>query len=514
MADGHIYDLDIFEDDDRVKDFKSYEGGEKVVLKKTKKNKHKKWGLTLPKKSSIKFTGKKAGMKKKGTLRRALESEPETMTMKALVLRVTDSVGTSIVDDAATLSVRTFGGEVGGEEDLINTAKLLKDCSYGKVEIVKATGPQVVDGVLEVTVDIEAQVSVWSDINSESLAAATLILGELTSQYDRVLTVMPGTNTAWRAWALVKGHWSCYNKHHGSAPTAVMHELGHNFGFGHSASLTFYGGDTSGFMGLTSADHEDYQKCYNTVYSYYSGWYTDKFITVKVDELPYSGKLIGLMDYKKAPEGYIGVIIPQPDTEDDLDDVIIGYHRTRAGALISEMDGLYKNSVSIYTHRASTESFSASTNQANLGEHDSHLIENFNGSGNKLEIRTTTVDYEEDIDVLYFNIEVGFDLPPQEIPVKVKNVVKLLSQMICLNPIWLSEDDNNADECADRVISSPSCKGDLFVWVFKSWGCRCCPPLAQGEPWESNFKYNQYWNVYQAREIPGETTCFEDCAID
>jgi len=90
-------------------------------------------------------------------------------TKEVLVIRVIGSeVGQEPDPDANTLSRRIFGGD----DDKVNLKSKYEACSAGKLSLVKATGDGIVDGVLEVNLDISTDGVSTETLENEVLNAA------------------------------------------------------------------------------------------------------------------------------------------------------------------------------------------------------------------------------------------------------------------------------------------------------------------------------------------------------
>lgn len=170
-------------------------------------------------------------------------------TSRLLVLRIT-YIGTQPTLSSIQLAGRIFG--TGSAAESVNVVDQYRRCSFGKLNIVPASGHnRIKNGIMEI--DIDQAVSSSNTVRTLENAAAdqaTKILGNLPSQYEHVLMVMPTHKTIslsgsnYLAYAYLNGYRSVFNDAWAGRISATQHELGHNLNIGHSGQGKATYGDT------------------------------------------------------------------------------------------------------------------------------------------------------------------------------------------------------------------------------------------------------------------------------
>ena len=118
-----------------------------------------------------------------------------------------------------------------------------------------ATGDAVVNGVIDVRLSksMDSYLS-DSEVRNEALSLIPKDLNAV-NDYTFTILVMPDSSQSYlsgaKAWFPGKVSW--YRDLHGSDPTYLLHELGHNLGHGHSGNGKYNEyGDPTCTMGVSS----------------------------------------------------------------------------------------------------------------------------------------------------------------------------------------------------------------------------------------------------------------------
>ena len=135
-----------------------------------------------------------------------------TGTHKVLVARVT-TLDAEVSLDAATISDRIFGDKAG------TVKTLYQGCSFNKLQVVPATGPEIVGGVTEIAISSSMQNIPVSDFENEIIAALQEKVGSLDQFQHFMLCVPRGSKSrrggsgskGWTAYAVVGGSKSVFN---------------------------------------------------------------------------------------------------------------------------------------------------------------------------------------------------------------------------------------------------------------------------------------------------------------
>ena len=106
-----------------------------------------------------------------------------------VVLRVTDNLGNSPTDDAATISDKLFGTH----GDQVNLRTRYNDCSFGQMQFTPGTGHDFVDGVAEITVSgMAAEGAERIAFMNQVIKDAAVKYGiALNDEYDHIVFVYP-----------------------------------------------------------------------------------------------------------------------------------------------------------------------------------------------------------------------------------------------------------------------------------------------------------------------------------
>ena len=225
------------------------------------------------------------------------------------------------------------------------------DCSYSSFQPMPfsgttTTGKIISNGVAEVTITTYVIGEPTGLIQSLALEEANIAFGDLQTQFDFVmLLIPPGTvlasATNWKAYAYID-HWiSVYNDAWSIYPSVHMHEIGHNIGLSHSHDETSYG-DGSCLMGASPEITNGPRKCFNGPKSWQLGWYHAIKLSIDVEKI--SGnyyQLYGISDYDKEILQLSFTAIKLTNTADSLDYYLT--FNSKRGITIDTEDG--ENSV-------------------------------------------------------------------------------------------------------------------------------------------------------------------------
>lgn len=233
--------------------------------------------------------------------RRHNRAPSDPKTYEVLVLRVIDSVGTSLDADALQLRESILEGEASLNSHLAG-------CSKDHVAIQATTkyftmvNGQKVNGIVDVHIDIEANNSNSGKLERHASKNAKELYGKLGKEYDLVMFCQPPTEKQnWIAYAYVD-HWgSYYNGKWCQRLSVQSHEIGHSLNLGHSGLADNEYGDLSCTMGPGYDIVGGPRQCYNAAKAYQLGWYSESVQSVDpLDfvEKPENFTLIGVASYE------------------------------------------------------------------------------------------------------------------------------------------------------------------------------------------------------------------------
>jgi len=316
-------------------------------------------------------------------------------TLKTLVVRPISPNGAVVAASTAKLRNDVF-------EDDVCLKSQMEACSHQQLTIQAANVGD--GGVVEVQMDVNPldtgdRNANRGEISASARTAAAALYGggpdgdDLGANYDLVIFCVP-TNGRWDAFAYLNRYDSYYNKDRCSISGVLMHEVGHNFGLGHSGTG---GGDVysdlTGYMGAGSTADDGPRKCYNAVKSYEIGWYDQQIASFDPIEAavgnPTSFVLNGVGDYKvdgSSTGELISLRLEQfGDTKEGVD-YYLGYNR-KNGPTSGCVQ--FCDQVILYSKDGGVSSQSPSTRVAMLSEGDTYAIEDYRGIGS-----TVTIDFE------------------------------------------------------------------------------------------------------------------------
>ena len=224
-------------------------------------------------------------------------------TLKVLVVRVIDSVGTGPDPDAAQLEEDIFDGNVCLKSQF-------EACNHNQVLIEQATefstilnNNVTVNGIVNVEVDVLAEEGNVNVLEHRAIEVAENTYGPLAETYDLVMFCLPPGTGDWLAYAYINDWRSFYNNKWCQRVSAQMHEIGHNLNLGHSGlpNDSEYA-DKSGMMGFSYNVDNGPIQCFNPAKSFQLGWYTKQILSI--NPLDYIGEpqtfiLNGVADYQK-----------------------------------------------------------------------------------------------------------------------------------------------------------------------------------------------------------------------
>ena len=131
-------------------------------------------------------------------------------------------------------------------------------CSHGALNLVPATGPNIVNGVAEVRLGRRiAGEEILGSLQDFILEATENVVGSV-DQYSHVVFCIPDDalmdgSTKWTAFTYFHSHWSFFQKRRCSAMSVTMHELGHNIGVSRCYLLLNF---LFGFCGLNISSQD------------------------------------------------------------------------------------------------------------------------------------------------------------------------------------------------------------------------------------------------------------------
>uniref|UniRef100_A0A7S3QHF5 Peptidase M11 gametolysin domain-containing protein n=1 Tax=Chaetoceros debilis TaxID=122233 RepID=A0A7S3QHF5_9STRA len=310
-----------------------------------------------------------------------------------LVIKTIDTSGRTVPQTIQELSNNVFGPE---SEDAINARNQFFACSAGKFDLSPGNfghedNPDHTPGVIEVNIDISLVGQTQSAIRSAILTAANAKLGlSLPGQYEFTLyTIEDCDGCGWAAYAYYNSHLSMYRKNYASYPAVVLHELGHNFGLGHSGETVTYD-DHSCLMGNPLFGFDLAKMCYNAAKSWQIGWYADAEVDYKptvIGNESWTGQLVGVAQYSHADRD--GRPVTLRIDSGSTNDYFINFNR-KIGMTSQNKEG--SDLVNVYEQDGNGESTgNASKILKNLNEGDEWTKANFGNSGKTLSIKVNEI---------------------------------------------------------------------------------------------------------------------------
>lgn len=211
-----------------------------------------------------------------------------TGSKRILVVRVI-SPDSSTSSSSSDLSNKIFGTH----GDVANLKSQYSSCSFNHLTVIPSVGNNVVDGVLEVTINQNVINSTSNTIQN----AVTEIIGGKPDFADHVMYCLPpGTSGRWIAYAYTDSWLTVYNNNWCKYLSAQMHEIGHNLGLGHANENGIVYSDQTGYMGYSYSQDDSPLMCFNSYHSSLLGWYKSK-TTILQSSLHFNGNLSGFVDF-------------------------------------------------------------------------------------------------------------------------------------------------------------------------------------------------------------------------
>ena len=195
--------------------------------------------------------------------RRRLNAKKNMGVLTTLVVRPRSPNGAIVEVSPAKLRNDIF-------EDTMCLKSQMAACSFNQVEIQPAT---IGDGGV-VDVEIDVNPSNDGDGNTNEIATKARVKTEelyggaeglLKTEFDIVLFCLPPGSGNWVAYTFVNGYDSYYNNKFCTSSDILMHEVGHNFGLGHSElpPPSIWSRDFTGLMSGAGSADDPPRRCYN-----------------------------------------------------------------------------------------------------------------------------------------------------------------------------------------------------------------------------------------------------------
>ncbi|KAL7455257.1 hypothetical protein ACHAWC_007593, partial [Mediolabrus comicus] len=250
----------------------------------------------------INLAGGKIEKSKKPKNKRALLQEESTEEQKRNLAEVHRHLATSGPKKVIAVRVNTSNGSYVGTEaelsdslfsyDNYSLKKGYEQCSHGQLTINPGTlasgvtsGTSITNGVMTIDVAIEQTGSNNGDITNAVTAKINELFGVSNPTAigaDYLMYCLPSGAMPGIAYAYINNWMSVYQDSWCRSPSAQMHEVGHNFGFGHSNEGATEYGDQSGMMGYSYGTTTGPVMCFNAAKSYQSGWFADETLTMNI----------------------------------------------------------------------------------------------------------------------------------------------------------------------------------------------------------------------------------------
>mmetsp|Transcript_12112 Transcript_12112/g.13891 ORF Transcript_12112/g.13891 Transcript_12112/m.13891 type:complete len:785 (-) Transcript_12112:149-2503(-) len=176
-------------------------------------------------------------------------------------------------------------------------AKTYRDCSFGKMNFVPATGNDIRKGVGRVEIQANTQGMDFREVENLVTRAINAKYGSV-EDYDHVIYCLPkGTSEGWLAYGYMDWYRSVYNDDFCAQHSALVHEVGHNIGLHHSNEEGLYKDQTC-MLGFSYRWTGGPRMCFNAHKNYFMGWYSDRTKRIGRQD-GWTGMLVAFVDYDK-----------------------------------------------------------------------------------------------------------------------------------------------------------------------------------------------------------------------
>ncbi|GFH61429.1 hypothetical protein CTEN210_17905 [Chaetoceros tenuissimus] len=224
--------------------------------------------------------------------RRKLVSLPSKGTMRLLIIAV------GVPQSAYQIAVDTFG------KNNRNLRNIYKNCSGNQLKINPSQVKGAVHGVLTIPPPANVcsynyvKLSNYAKYHSKAMAAYG------TATIDHYMFVLPNDNCVnfrgGQAWGEIGGRTTWVQANSQAFPIVQVHEVGHNMGFQHSATLTNSYGDGTDYMSNKAVwDKEGNKMCFNGAKLWYFNWYPNDNQLVRATTSTQTFKVVPLADVRK-----------------------------------------------------------------------------------------------------------------------------------------------------------------------------------------------------------------------
>lgn len=316
-----------------------------------------------------------------------------TGTLKALVVRVIANNGVEPAASISQLRSDVF-------EDSVCLKSQYKACSHGQLIIepfhgTTITGRKIIGGVVELNVGVNPAKGNKDVFQREANEAAIKAYGDLSSQFDLVMFVIPPGTGNWVAYAYINRFDSYYNDDWSSSVSTQVHEVGHNLNLAHSgtAGSSEYG-DRSGMMGFSYNMDDGPIMCFNPAKNYQLGWYkgqqtvVNPLIWSNTDFQDY--ELNGVNDFQFGVNGFerkfIVLLLKQQNVEGDY---YVGFNR-KAGVNSGTKED--ENCITIVKKDKDPFTYDQSWKVSKLSKPgDAYTIESFDGSISDVTLKLVSI---------------------------------------------------------------------------------------------------------------------------
>jgi hypothetical protein len=318
-----------------------------------------------------------------------------TGTKSILVVRVTDSSNLVHTDSAVDMSANIFGSA----SDTLNLKSQMNDCSMGNLSIVEgdlSPENEAAPGVLDVTINIPLEGSDRAEIRNAITTEVQTKLGiTLPGPYANVLYILEGcySECGWAGYAYVNSWNSVYQGNFYKNVGVGMHEIGHNFGLGHSGNVdgqTY--SDHTGYMGNPLTTDEVGRLCFNAAKSWQLGWYSARHRLLSPISLGpgYNEELdlVGIADFGNSNDQVTPVLL-KLETNTGADHFVAFNRATGVNGDVTEARDLV---TVVRVNQNDGVSLSQSYVDGFLESGDTLTISNFGGTNIDLDIKVLSID--------------------------------------------------------------------------------------------------------------------------